>query len=108
MLMTRVAVGLQRCDQCTDSRRQDDQVTRSWSGCECMRNTRRYKHGGPWTGGFRAVGVQEREFSLQHVPRFVVGVVHVKRSRSAATPFVDTKRVASRGESFRSHSVILT
>jgi hypothetical protein len=41
--------------------------------------------------GFRSIGVAERDFTLEDVPCFVVGVVDVERSRATAAPFVDFK-----------------
>jgi hypothetical protein len=43
-------------------------------------------------GDFRAVGVAKSELAVQHVPRFVIGTVDMKRRGAASSPLVDLKR----------------
>jgi hypothetical protein len=104
MLVSWVTVGLECGDQSAQSRREDDQITGIGSGGVGMSDTRRYEYRRSGPDSFGSVGIPKSQFAAQDVPRFVVGMVDVKRGRAAAAPLMDPKRRAGSGETRRLHT----
>ena len=72
-----------------------------------VRHARWHKHCSSRASAFGSVGVAEREFAIDYMPGFVIGVVDMQGCRTTASPFVDTKRIARSGEGRWWHSQIL-
>ena len=100
LLMLRNPVLLKSSYQLPQPRRQDDQISRTRSGLVCMRFARRNEHCLSRTHRLRSVIVAEMKFSLQNMPSFVIGVMHVENCGPTAQPFVETERPANRGKRF--------
>jgi len=104
MLVSWFTVGLERGDQGAQPRREDDQITGIGSGGVSMGDTRRHEYRPSRSDGFGSVGIPKSQFAVEDVPRFVVGMVDVKRSRAAAATLMNPKRGASRGKTRRLHT----
>jgi hypothetical protein len=102
-----VTVGLERVNQSAQSRRKDDQITGIGSGGISMGDPRRYEYRHSRADSFGSVGVPKSQFAIEDMPRFIVGMVQVKGGRTAAAPFMDPKRGASRGKTRGLHATIL-
>src|SRR5713226_8406897 len=94
VLVRWVTIGLERCDHGAQSRREDDEVPGIFSGGVSVGNARRHEYRCSGTGGFGSVRISKSQFAIQDVPRFVVGIVDVKRGRAAAAPLMYPKRCA--------------
>ena len=89
-----VTIGLKRGNHGAQSRREDDEIPGIFSGGVSVGDTRRHEYRCSGPGGFRPVHISKSEFPIQDVPRFVVGIVDVKRGRAAAAPLMYPKRCA--------------
>ena len=93
-----VAVGLKRGDQSAEARRENDEIAGVVGGDVGVGGAGRHEDGCSRSDDLRPVGVAKGEFAFQDMPRLVIGMVDVEGCRTAAAPFVDLKRCASRGE----------
>lgn len=91
ILMSGIAVRLKSGNKGTQPRRQNNKVTRSRPRLVGMRLACRNKDRRSWAGHLRSVLKAEMQFSFQHMPRFVVRVVHMQEGRPTPSPFVDTE-----------------
>jgi hypothetical protein len=98
VLVCWVPISLERINQSTQARREDDQITGTLSGGICVGDTCGHKYRPSWTNHIGSVGIAESQLALQDVPRFVIGMVHVKDCRATAPPLMDAKRGTSCGE----------
>src|SRR5579864_6025967 len=89
VLMGGVSIGLERGDQGTETRRENDQVASI--GCSGIRvgKASGYEYCPSGTDGLLAVTIAEDELTLQNMPRFVVGVVDMEHGGAAAAPFMN-------------------
>jgi hypothetical protein len=92
VLVCWVPISLERIDQSTQARREDDQITGTLSGGICVGDTCGHKYRRSWTNRIGSVGIAESQLALEDVPRFVIGMVDVKDCRATAPPLMDAKR----------------
>ena len=107
MLMGGIAIRLQCGNQSCDPRCKNNEVAGTCSGAVSMRHARWHKYCGSGPNAFDSVGVAEREFSVEHMPSFIIGMVDMQCCWAAASPFMNAERIARSRESRRSHSQIL-
>jgi hypothetical protein len=86
-----VMIGLERGDQGTQSRRKDNQIAGTVSRSIGVGYTGRDEYCHSRADGLGSIGISERQFAIQDVPGFVVGMVDVKRSWPAAAPLINSK-----------------
>jgi hypothetical protein len=55
---------------------------------------RRHEYRCSGADGFGTVGMPKSQFTVQDVPRFIIGMVDVKRCGATAAPLIDAKRGA--------------
>ena len=91
MLAAWITIILKRGNQSAQPRCEDDQISSARTSEEGVRNARRNKHRYPGASRFRPASIAKRQFTLQYVPSFVVGVVDMERCRAATAPLVDAK-----------------
>jgi len=89
-----VTIGLERCNHGAQPRREDDEIPGIFSGGVSVGDTRWNEYRRSGADGFGSVRISKVQLTIQDVPRFVVGIVDVKRSRAAATPLMYPKRGA--------------
>ena len=94
VLMSWVTIDLKRGNHGAQSGREDDEIPGIFSGGVSVGDTRRHEYRCSGAGGFRSVRISKSEFAIQDVPRFVVGMVDVKRGGAAAAPLMYPKRCA--------------
>lgn len=107
MLMGGIAIRLQCGDQRCDPRCKNDEVAGTCFSAVSMWHARWHKYCGSGPNAFGSVGVAEREFSVEHMPSFIIGMVYMQCCWPAASPFMNAERIARSRESRRSHSQIL-
>lgn len=90
-LMRWVSIGLERSDQSAQTRREHNQITSIGSSAISVSHAGRYEHRHSRTDGLCPVTVAKNKFTLQDMPRFVVGVVDMEHGRATAAPLMNLK-----------------
>jgi hypothetical protein len=91
-------IGLERGDQRAHSWREHNQITGTFAAVYVWATPAGTNTVIPRTDGFGWIGIAERQFAFQDVPRFAIGMVDMKRRRATAAPLMDSKRTARCGE----------
>ena len=107
LLMRRITIRLKSRDEVAQPRRQNDQVTCSGSRAVCVRFACGNKDGRSRTRHLRPVAITKIEFSFQHMPGFVIGVVDMESRRSTSAPLMETERSTGCGKGRRLHASIV-
>jgi len=91
MLMSRVSIGLERGDQSAQTRREHNQITSIVPSPIRVSDASRHEYRHSGTRSLFPVTVAKSEFTLQNMPRFVVGVVDMEHGWAAAAPLMNLK-----------------
>jgi hypothetical protein len=91
VLVGRVMVGVKRCDQSAQPRREDDQIAGTLSGVVSVGDARGHEYCRSGANSFGSIGITKSQLAVKDVPRFVIGMVDVKDHRATAAPLMDAK-----------------
>jgi hypothetical protein len=72
-----------------------------------MGNTCGHEHCSPGADLLCSICVPKCQFTVENVPAFVIGMMHVKDSRAATSPLMDFKRFPAGGERIMFHCRII-
>jgi hypothetical protein len=90
-LECRNAIRLERGDESTETRGENDQITGALSSTVGVGDTRGHKNRCARTNGLDAIGITESQLAVKDMPRFIIRMMNVKNRRATAPPFVDAK-----------------